>query len=208
MKVELHQVAKRYKTEWVLRQVQLSLQVGHAYAITGPNGSGKSTLLKILSGHLTPTKGQIRFWLQEQPLPTDQVYRHLSYAAPYIDLIEEFTLLEALHFQQHFKPFLHQHTVADIITLLGLERARHKPIRHFSSGMKQRLKLALAICADSRLLLLDEPTATLDRQGIEWYQTLIETFRHNQRLIVVASNVEDDFFFCQQRIQILDFKNG
>ncbi|MDX1940765.1 MAG: ABC transporter ATP-binding protein [Saprospiraceae bacterium] len=205
MKIELKNIAKRYKLEWVLRNLNLSLRTENAYAIIGPNGSGKSTLLKILSGHLTPTKGKIDFFLENKKLPSDEVYQHLSYAAPYIDLIEEFTLLEALQFHQNFKPFIKNQQPADIIQILGFERAKNKSIRHFSSGMKQRLKLALAICSDTNLLLLDEPTATLDRQGIEWYQDLIRQFADN-RLVIVASNVEEDFFFCAQKVNMLDFK--
>jgi len=206
MRIELQNVAKRYKLEWVLRHVNLDLQSDKNYAITGPNGSGISTLMKMLSGHLSPSKGNIHFYKKDKKLPAEDMYRHLSFAAPYIELIEEFTLVEALQFHQKFKPFIHHQSLQDVIALLGFERAKNKPIRHFSSGMKQRLKLALAICSHTSLLLLDEPTATLDRQGIGWYQDLIDQFTSPDRLIIVASNVEDDFFFCQERIDILDFK--
>ncbi len=205
MRINLQKISKRYRLEWVLRDVTLMFDAARHYAITGPNGSGKSTLLKMLSGHLTPSKGDIAFFVGDKKLSSDEIYRHLSYAAPYIDLIEEFTLLEALQFHQHFKNFIKNQQAADLIHLLGFERAKNKPIRHFSSGMKQRLKLALAICSDTNLLLLDEPTATLDRQGIEWYQSLIRQFADN-RLVIVASNVEEDFFFCKEKVDILDFK--
>ncbi len=206
MRIELRQVGKRYKTEWILRQVTLQLDDTHAYAITGPNGSGKSTLLRILSGHLTPSRGSIAHYIGARTLPADELYRHLAYAAPYIDLIEEFTLLEALRFHQQFKPFLEQRTPHDLLAILGLESARNKPLRQFSSGMKQRLKLALAICSNADLLLLDEPTATLDRQGITWYQELMQQFTPPDRLTIVASNVEEDFFCCETTIAIPDFK--
>ncbi len=206
MKIELRNIAKRYRYEWVLRNVNLQLETGKNYAITGPNGSGKSTLLKILSGHLTPSKGNIQFFDDIKLLPSELIYKQLSYAAPYIDLIEEFTLTEALHFHYNFKPFINNQAPKDIINLLGFKKAQDKAIRYFSSGMKQRLKLALAICSDTQFLLLDEPTATLDRQGVEWYQGLIRQFADN-RLVIVASNVEEDFFFCEERVSILDFKS-
>lgn len=207
MKIELHNIAKRYRYEWVLRGVNLHFETGKNYAITGPNGSGKSTLLKILSGHLTPSKGKIQFSLNDSDLSNELIYKQLSYAAPYIDLIEEFTLTEALHFHYNFKPFINNQTPKDIINLLGFKKAQDKAIRYFSSGMKQRLKLALAICSDTQFLLLDEPTATLDRQGVEWYQDLIRQFADN-RLVIVASNVEEDFFFCEERVSILEFKSS
>lgn len=205
MQIKLKEIAKRYRREWVLRNVSLEFDSNKSYAITGPNGSGKSTLLKILSGHLTPSKGQIDFVLNEKKLASELIYKQLSYAAPYIDLIEEFTLIEALQFHKNFKPFIQNQTPTEIIQLLGFEKSKNKSIRHFSSGMKQRLKLALAICSATPLLLLDEPTATLDRQGVAWYKNLIRQFGQN-RLIIVASNVEEDFFFCKEKVNMLELK--
>lgn len=205
MRIELEQVAKRFRREWILRKVDLTIEAGKSYAIAGPNGSGKSTLLRLLSGHLTPSKGKIRYFSNRQAIDLDQVYRYLSFAAPYIELIEELTLTEALRFHRQFQPFLPGIEDQAIIDRLALPGAASKPIRHFSSGMKQRLKLALAICSDTALLLLDEPTTNLDQQGIDWYLGLIDTFKID-RTIVVASNVEVDFGFCTERVNILEYK--
>lgn len=205
MRIELDGVGKRYRLEWILRDVSLNFEAGKQYAITGPNGSGKSTLLKILSGHLTPSKGHITFSLDGKKLDTSDIYQHLSYAAPYIDLVEELTLWEALHFHTRFKPLAAGLSPKALLELLGFEKSRNKPIRNFSSGMKQRLKLALALCSDTPLLLLDEPTTNLDKEGISWYRSLIDTYTAG-RLLVVASNVDVDFEFCEERVDILDFK--
>jgi len=206
MKIELSQVGKRYRREWVLRNVDLIFESKGTYAVTGPNGSGKSTLLRILSGHLTPTKGQVQFSRNEAPVGLNEAWQYLSYAAPYIELIEEFTLLEALQFHYRFRKFAQGLQPQDLIDLLGFStNAAHKPVRYFSSGMKQRLKLALAICSETPLLLLDEPTSNLDRQGASWYLDLVAKFGA-ERLIVVASNVEEDYVFCTQQVDILNFK--
>lgn len=207
MKIELAGVGKRYRLEWVLRQVTLEFNQPKRYAVTGPNGSGKSTLLRLLSGHLRPSAGKLRFIKEGRPLDPALIYPHLSYAAPYIELIEEFTLQEALFFHQRFKPFYEGLDVPKLIQLLGMQRATHKPIRHFSSGMKQRLRLALAICSQTPLLLLDEPGTNLDAQGIEWYHQLIRDFGEG-RLIVVASNVEADYAFCQHILDTREWKNS
>jgi ABC-type multidrug transport system ATPase subunit len=205
MRIELDGVAKRYRLEWVLRNVNLTFQDDKKYAVTGPNGSGKSTLMRILAGHLTPSRGQARFFYQNNRLDSGEVYRFLSYAAPYIELIEEFTLTEAIDFHKKFKSFARQMTAGDIISLLGFESSRHKPIRNFSSGMKQRLKLALAVCSETPLLLLDEPTTNLDRQGVEWYRRLIDEYAPG-RLVIVASNVEVDYEFCEEVIGVEGMK--
>ena len=206
MKIEVEKAAKRYRNEWILRKLDLQFSSDHSYAICGPNGSGKSTLLRMLSGYLTPTRGKIRFFHEEQPIHTSDLYRYLTLAAPYIDLIEEFSLLEALQFHQRFQPFLPDITSQDFLDLLGLpQTAQKKNIRHYSSGMKQRVKIALALCSDAPLVLLDEPTTNLDRQGVAWYRSLVQQFMTG-RLLIIASNVEEDFDFCSRRVDILDFK--
>jgi ABC-type multidrug transport system ATPase subunit len=205
MKIELTKVGKRYGREWIIRQIDFTFQPGGRYAITGPNGVGKSTLLRMLSGHLTPSRGQIAFSLNQQPLRVDEVYRQLSYAAPYIELIEEFTLPEAVRFHQRFKPFLDGMDAAVLLDVLALPKARHTLIRDFSSGMKQRLKLALALLSDTALVLLDEPTTNLDAQGAEWYLGLVEQYTRH-RVLIVASNVPSDYQFCNQHLSILDYK--
>ncbi|MEN0003041.1 MAG: ABC transporter ATP-binding protein [Bacteroidota bacterium] len=205
MNIELEGVGKRYKAEWIVRNVTTTFKHGDQYAITGPNGSGKSTLLKMLSGHLTPSKGTISYRFQEQKIELQQVYQYLTFAAPYIELIEELTLTEALSFHQRFKPFVGNLSIKQLIELLGFQRSKSKEIRNFSSGMKQRLKLVLALCSDTPLVLLDEPTTNLDQQGIEWYRSLIDQFAQD-RTLIIASNVDVDFDFCSQQLHILDYK--
>lgn len=206
VRIELEGVAKRYRLEWILRHIDLTLQPGRRYALTGPNGSGKSTLMKMLSGHLTPSRGHIRFFEDERPVDRDGIYQLLSYAAPYIELIEEFSLQESIDFHRRFKPLQPSLDTDALISLLGFKRARYKPVRAFSSGMKQRLKLALALCSATPLLLLDEPTTNLDTQGVQWYLDLIEQYGGN-RTIVVASNVAVDYGFCEEKISVMEFKS-
>ena len=205
MRIKLTDVAKRYRREWILRQINLDFAAAGRYGIKGPNGSGKSTFLKMLSGHLTPTKGSIQFLLEGQEVPVADVYRHLAYAAPYIELIEEFTLEEAIQFHQRFRPLLTGLTVDSLIERLNLHRARSLPVAQFSSGMKQRLKLALACCTEAQFILLDEPTTNLDEEGVAWYQTLLQDFVAD-RLLVIASNVPDDYRICNEVVDVMQFK--
>lgn len=205
MVISLENVSKRYRFEWILKKINFQFVSGNSYAITGPNGSGKSTFLKMLSGHLSPSKGKIQYTYQNKKLPVDSVFQKISYAGPYIDLIEEFTLLEAIHFHQKFKPALNSLQPQDLLDILKFSKAKNKEVRHFSSGMKQRLKLVLAMTSDTPVVFLDEPTTNLDRQGMDWYQQLIEQYKGN-RLFVVASNIEEDYHFCNQHLSILDYK--
>ena len=207
IEIVLKNIGKRFKLDWIFRQLDYTFEAKQQYAILGPNGSGKSTLMKILSGHLTPSQGSISFQSVALSIniEKDSVYRYISYAAPYIELIEELTLWEALQFHQKFKPFLPPLQPTDLLDLLHFSKSKNKEIRFFSSGMKQRLKLVLAICSNTPILLLDEPTTNLDRQGMDWYLGLMEQFM-GERLVIVASNVEEDYSFCKHHINILDYK--
>ncbi|MCA0235651.1 MAG: ABC transporter ATP-binding protein [Bacteroidetes bacterium] len=205
MTIRLQDTGKRYRLDWIFRGLDYSFENPGRYAVLGPNGSGKSTLLKVLSGHLSPSKGRIFFEKNGKTLEPDEVYRSVSYAAPYIELIEEFTLEEALKFHCGLKPMLPGITPPRLYDLLSLPRTRSKEIRFFSSGMKQRVKLALAICCNTPILLLDEPATNLDVQGVEWYKNLIGEFA-SDRLVVIASNDPHDAEFCPVHLRIMDYK--
>lgn len=212
MTISLINTGRRFNRDWIFRHLNAQFFQGKAYAITGPNGSGKSTLLQVIAGALSPSEGQIRYSEEVEPSAPDRqinqenVFTHLSIAAPYLDLIEEMTLLEFLTFHQRFKPFLSDATIPEIISLVGLEKAAHKQIRYFSSGMKQRVKLSQAIFSDMPVLLLDEPCTNLDSEGVALYHRLISQFCSN-RLLIVSSNDEAEYSFCTEQIHINDFKS-
>jgi ABC-type multidrug transport system ATPase subunit len=206
LKISLQNIAKRFRSEWIFRDLSFDFESGTRYAVLGHNGSGKSTLLQIISGHLTPSRGDIRFFLGDKLVDGGNLYRYMAYSAPYSDIIEEFTLREAVEFHQKFKPFINQMTTADFRSVLELPAsAWDKEIRFFSSGMKQRVRLALAVCADVPVLLLDEPTTNLDTQGVRWYRELIGRYTEN-RLVIVASNIQHDYDFCEVELDILVYK--
>lgn len=207
LRIELEGLGKRYRLEWIFKGLDYHFEQGQHYAILGHNGSGKSTLLQVLSGYLSPSKGQLRFFWKDKALTLDQLYRYVSYTGPYMELIEEFSLREMLDFQQQFVPFVGNKTTKEVFSLLQLPKsAINKPIKYYSSGMQQRLKVGLAVLADKPLILLDEPTITLDAAGHRWYQELIEQFIDTQRLLIVASNVPSDYAICEKQLNILDYK--
>jgi ABC-type multidrug transport system ATPase subunit len=180
--------------------------VGRAYAITGPNGSGKSTLLQAIAGSMQLSEGSI-VWndQQEKNIDAEQIYKQLAIAAPYLELIEEMTAKEFLEFHAQFKPLIATLSIDEILSIIGLEKALGKQIRYFSSGMKQRVKLAQAIFSDVPLLLLDEPCTNLDATGYALYHSLIKNYCMS-KLIVVSSNDEQEFNFCDQVVKIMDYK--
>ncbi len=150
------------------------LKQDNAYAITGPNGSGKVTLLQVISGSMHFNEGRLKFEGKDQrtgsknvngEIAHEVIYNEVSICAPYLEVVEEMTLKEFLDFHQGFKPFLPGISIDSIITTLGMEKAADKQIRYYSSGMKQRVKLAQCIFSDTAIVLLDEPCTNLDTSG-------------------------------------------
>ncbi|GAA3981396.1 ABC transporter ATP-binding protein [Mucilaginibacter dorajii] len=205
MTITLNNIGRRFNRDWIFRGVNRTFITGGAYAILGPNGSGKSTLLQVLNGSLAPSIGTIDFTFEDKPVEIDKVFTHLSLAAPYLELIEEFSLSEMVDFHFQFKNYKSGLDKKRVIELLNLPKSEHKLIRYFSSGMKQRLKLILAFCSDTPMLMLDEPTSNLDTQGVDWYLSLVERFAKD-RLTIVCSNQEHEYGFCSERMSISDYK--
>ncbi len=206
MQINLQQIGKKFNREWVFRNINFEIPAGTRIAVLGSNGSGKSTLLQVISGILSPSEGETSYLVNNKKILVDEVFEHFSIASPYLELVEEMTLIEMIDFHFSFKKRLHNLSNQEIISFLGLEKSTHKEIRHFSSGMKQRLKLALAILSDVACILLDEPCSNLDKQGIAWYQELLKNYTQH-RTLIVCSNQEYEYEFCDKSISIMDYKS-
>jgi len=203
--IQVQNASKRFHHEWIFKNLNLELSAGESIAITGGNGSGKSTLLKCLSGAIPLTSGAIQYQSGTTQIIDEQWFRSLALATPYLELPEEFTLSEVLSFHFQFKNPLQQRSNAEILEVLGLEKHKSKTLSQFSSGMKQRVKLALAIFSEVPFLLLDEPTTNLDKQGVTWYLDLIQQFTPN-RIVMICSNDPREYDFCGKKIAMEDFK--
>lgn len=205
MRIALSNVGKRFNRDWIFRKVNYEFLPGNSYAITGINGSGKSTLLQILGGSMIPSEGTIEWHNGTASLDENKVHTAISFVAPYLEVVEEMTLTEFLSFHAQFKPFINGLSITEIIALVGLQNAAEKQIRYYSSGMKQRVKLAQGIFSDVPVLLLDEPCTNLDSAGIQLYQQLIEKYSKG-KTIIVSSNDTNEYSFCETNINIMEFK--
>lgn len=202
MTISLIDAGKRYNREWIFRHVNLEFSQGNSYGITGSNGSGKSTFLQTLAGMLNVSEGKI---LYGQTVP-EKAYSQISFCAPYSDVIEEMTLIEFLKFHGDFKKYLAGTDINSIIKEIGLSLAANKQIRYYSSGMKQRVRLAQAIFSDTPVLMLDEPTSNFDEEGISLYLGLIDRYC-KQRMVIVCSNDEREYGFCNEILKMEDLRN-
>jgi len=207
LSITLQNLGRRYNREWIFRRLDYTFSLGKKYAVLGPNGSGKSTLLKVLSGSLAPSEGKIAYENKDiQPILPEDVFQQLTIAAPYMELIEEFTLRELIAFHFKFKSYLPGFDLNEVVRTLQLEKAVDKEIRFFSSGMKQRVKLALACCSSSSIVLLDEPTSNLDVAGEDWYLSLIGHTMQANRVLIIGSNQQKEYGFCDEQINIMSYK--
>lgn len=222
--IHINELGKKFVNEWIFKNVTLTITPGEKLVILGSNGSGKSTLLQSVSSFLIPTKGEVvwkkvrhaesssasdRFrneFGMTETIEDDTIYKYFSMASPYMELIEDFTLTETINHQKQFKPFVNSISTKEIIALMQLEHTSEKFVKHFSSGMKQRVKLGLAILADCPVLLLDEPCSNLDANAIDWYQNMITEFAQHKTILVCSNTVKEEYAFCTDKIEIENYK--
>lgn len=205
MEVILRNITKRFGREVIFQNVDHTLAAGSRTAILGPNGSGKSTLVQLFAGAITPTTGTITH-VATKVIPEDEVFSHVSIASPYLGLYEDLSLAQVIEFHGSFKPFRTGISYAEVARITYLEHALDKPILHFSSGMKQRLKLGLAILSDTTLLLLDEPSSNLDADAVGWYRELLAAHMQHRTLVVASNRQPREHDMCTAVIEMASIK--
>jgi len=206
LKIQLDEVGKKFGSEWIFKNMNLTIEPGDKLAILGSNGSGKSTLLQVISGYVLPNKGRIVFSEGEKTIDQELKKDYSSLASPYIELIDEFTFPEIVAHCATYKPFKNNLKPAEVVEIAELSHAVDKPFRTFSSGMKQRAKLSLAILADCPLLLLDEPVSNLDTNAIEWFKKAIAWYAAEKTILVCSNSISEEFDFCDKEINLVNYK--
>ena len=207
MKISLNSAGKKYYREWIFRKTNLSFVSGQNTVILGPNGSGKSTLLQVIAGAVLPNEGSIYYHDGIREVLSEHIFHHVSFASPYLELIEEFTLSEIIRFHFKFKKSVGGISEKEILEATGLQKRSGLAFKYFSSGMKQKVKLTLAFLSDTSILLLDEPCSNLDKSGIDWYQQMIKSYTSGRIVIVASNQNEEEYSFCDSKLNMADFKS-
>ncbi len=189
--VELENVEHRFGLRRVFSGVSLTVRTGEVGLVMGANGAGKSTLLKIIAGLLPPASGTVRVQMDERDLDARTRRQIIGYVAPDLTLYRELTGVENLEFFARLRgaPLKHQQ-LRDVLELVGLRGRGRDLVGAYSSGMRQRLKYAFALIGNPPILLLDEPTANLDVDGMAMVEQVIaaQQTRPGGGLTIVATN--------------------
>jgi len=201
MHINVENISKRYLYDWIIKDMSHTFSSESITGINGINGSGKSTFIKMISGYLSPSKGKIEYSIDDQKIDRSDLFKYISLAAPYTDIINEYDVEEMFHFHCKFKKMRIDNDLSLFLDIVKLKGSKGKQIQFYSSGMKQRLQLALALLTDSNLLLLDEPTSYLDQENKLWFYDLLSQHK-NGRTIIIASNDNEDFEHCDDVLVI------
>ncbi|HVN75067.1 MAG TPA: ABC transporter ATP-binding protein [Thermoanaerobaculaceae bacterium] len=201
--VEFQKVGKRFASRTALAAVTGELRPGRVLVVAGPNGAGKSTLLNILAGVLRPSRGEVTHRDGDAPVPRPHWFEHLGVAAPDMAVYEELTALENLRLFARLRGRRRPDgDLAALLVELGLASREHsRPVGTYSSGMKQRVKLAQAVLHEPAVLLLDEPSSNLDGAGHEAVAGLVARFRP-RAAVAVATNDPREMAWGDARIDL------
>ena len=206
MRLSVEDVAHRYGRNLVFRGLTFQAAAGQVIAITGRNGSGKSTLLKILAGLIRPTRGVVRWQSHGVNGQQPKASLLLGVVAPYINLYEDLTLDENLQFICRLRG-LQQPAIAieRVCAIVGQSADLPDVLQTYSTGMMQRARIAAALLHEPKVLLLDEPTLGLDREGRELCSKVVRSMAQEGGIVLIASNSAADIDLAGQVICIEDY---
>jgi len=206
--LKFNQAGKKFSARWIFRKVNETFRTGEMIAVTGPNGSGKSTLLMMAAGFISPDEGFVEWIDDNKKISIDDAYRILTFASPYSELMEEFSPDELLRFYQRFKPMNSGYSVKSALDYSGIGEYAFTKIKFLSSGMKQRLKLVLALLFESKIVLLDEPFSHIDKPGEEWVIEQMKSSSMNRIIFIASNQKERETFLCNRQLEIEKFPSG
>ncbi|MBM2840078.1 MAG: ABC-type multidrug transport system ATPase component [Bacteroidetes bacterium] len=203
MTLALNGVTKEFNRRSIFRDVSFSLGSGESLAITGRNGSGKSTLVKIVCGLLSPTRGTIEYVHDGKMIEGEDVRNHIGLVSPYLQLYDEFSGMENLELLSAIRSdrTLEDGRIDEVLNDVGLWERRKDLLRTYSSGMKQRLKYAFAVVHRPDILILDEPTSNLDKDGIEMVTRRVRE-QQKSAILIVATNDADEATWCSKKVEL------
>lgn len=207
IRLTTERVGHRFGDRVLFKRMDLSFSGGHSTAIVGANGSGKSTLVRILAGLMQPTKGSVVLSVDGREIESEHRPLSSGLVAPYLNVYQGFTPRENLQFIAQARGMGRMNTrIQEVLETVQIDTRADDAVGTFSSGMLQRVKIACALLPDPPVLFLDEPSATLDLDGVAMTRRVIEKALQDGRIVIVATNEPDEAEACEERIAIEDYQ--
>jgi ABC-2 type transport system ATP-binding protein len=205
--VDLQRVSVRYGAQWALRDVSATFPSG-AVGLLGPNGAGKSTMIKALLGLLAPDTGEMRVLgldVKRSPLQIRGRIGYMPENDAHIPRMNAVTFVAYCAELCGLPPADAMQRAHEVLYYVGLGEARYRNIEQYSTGMKQRIKLARALVHDPSLLFLDEPTNGMDPKGRDEMLELIRDIAHNKQInLILSSHLLPDVEYTCDHVVVLD----
>lgn len=200
--LQVSQLSKSYGTKRVWCDISFRHNQG-VLGIAGPNGSGKSTLMQCLAGLLRPSSGTISWKLDQEEISTEALKYKMGFAAPYISLYQELSVLENLQFLNNLRKMKTEpHFLERPLTRVGLDDVVDQPFGTLSTGQQQRARLAVALFTEPDVLMLDEPGSNLDEKGRNLVSDIVAEARKTGRLMILASNASHELDLCDRTFSL------
>ncbi len=202
LKITVKNLSMRFGFRGIFKDISFELESPSSLVVTGPNGSGKSTLLKIIAGLIIPTAGNTAFFESDKALNRDKLRGMLAMVSPEMNFYDELTGSENLEF---FMKSMGRHAgkehIEEALEKVGLKGRGDDYLKGYSSGMKMRLKYALAVLGNPRILIVDEPSTNLDMNGKKLVYELMSEHK-KQGILIYATNEEEELGIAGKRITL------
>lgn len=205
IEISADNIAKKYDKKRVLTGISFHHQTA-VLGIAGSNGSGKSTLLKIISGLLKPTSGEVEWKINGDTLSPKAIIPYIGFSAPYVQLYEELTVDENLRFLVELQKNCVIEDINDLLHRFEIKKLHNSLYGNLSTGQQQRVKLASAVIKKPSILIMDEPGSNLDQNGKSLIKNLVQTFRDSDKMVIIASNQQDELDLCDKTIDLNNYK--
>ena len=192
-KLEISNLQKKFGDFEAVKKITFSIAADQTVALLGPNGCGKTTTIAMILGLITPTSGSIT--INHQLLTKDHHYlSKMNFASPYVELPKKLKVIENLKvYAMMYEVANAKSKIEQLVEELNLAPILYKKTGELSSGQRNRVSLAKALINDPEILLLDEPTASLDPDTGDFIRTFLETYKKkNSMAILLASHNMDE----------------